>query len=69
MIQFINLYFGYEWDEDREDWKQIGKWDFEKTKEESEDEIFAEYHVGFTVNRIVVNRYHAHCNKILLSGR
>ena len=47
-----------EWDEDREDWKQIGKWDFEKTKEESEDEIFAEYHVGFTVTGCQPNRYY-----------
>lgn len=47
-----------EWDEDREDWKQIGKWDFEKTKEESEDEIFEEYHVGFTVTGCQPNRYY-----------
>lgn len=47
-----------EWDEDREDWMQIGKWDFEMSKEESEEEVFAEYHVGFTVTGCQPNRYY-----------
>ena len=47
-----------EWDEDREDWKQIGKWDFERSKEEEEDGVLPMHHIGFTVTGCELNRYY-----------
>ena len=44
------------WDETKEDWQQIGKWTFERTKEEEEN--LASYYVGFTVTDCPVNRYY-----------
>ena len=47
-----------EWNEEKESWVQIGKWDFERTKEEEEDGELTSYHVGFFVDNCVVNRYY-----------
>lgn len=47
-----------EWDESREDWKQIGAWNFERTKEEEDDGELTSYHVGFYVDNCVLNRYY-----------
>ena len=47
-----------EWDENSEDWVQIGSWIFERTKEEEESGELTSYHVGFFVDNCVVNRYY-----------
>lgn len=47
-----------EWDESKEDWVQIGSWDFERTKEEEENGELNTYHVGFFVDNCVVNHYY-----------
>lgn len=47
-----------EWDDSREDWVQIGSWEFERTKEEEENGELNSYHVGFIVDNCVVNRYY-----------
>ena len=45
------------WDDKSEDWVLIGHWEFERTKEE-EDNNLTSYHVGFTVSGCEVNRYY-----------
>ena len=45
------------WDETDEDWVQIGSWDFERSKEEVNNDLTS-YHVGFTVSGCEVNRYY-----------
>lgn len=45
------------WDESIEDWVQIGNWDFERSKEEVNNDLTS-YHVGFTVSGCEVNRYY-----------
>ena len=47
-----------EWDESKEDWVQIGSWNFERTKEEEEDGELTSYHVGFFVDNCVLNHYY-----------
>ena len=47
-----------EWNEEKNDWVQIGYWEFERSKEEEEDGELTSYHVGFTVTGCVVNRYY-----------
>ena len=47
-----------EWDEENSTWVQIGRWDFERSKEEEENGEMLSYHVGFTVTGCVVNRYY-----------
>lgn len=46
-----------QWDDESEDWVQIGHWEFERTKEE-EDNNLTSYHVGFTVSGCELNRYY-----------
>ena len=45
------------WDEANEDWVQVGSWDFERSKEEVDNNLTS-YHVGFTVSGCEVNRYY-----------
>ena len=47
-----------EWDEEREDWSQIGYWEFVRNKEEEDDGELSAYHVAFTVSGCVPNRYY-----------
>lgn len=42
----------------REGWSKLVNGILKRQKEESEDEIFAEYHVGFTVTGCQPNRYY-----------
>ena len=44
------------WDEEKEDWVKVDKWDFQRTKEEEAD--LSAYHVGFTVTGCELNRYY-----------
>ena len=46
------------WDDTREDWVQIGSWDFERTKEEEENGVLSSYHVGMTVSGCELNCYY-----------
>ena len=46
------------WDDNKEDWVQIGYWEFERSKEEEENEELSSYYVGFTVSGCEVNRYY-----------
>lgn len=46
------------WDESKESWVQIGKWDFERSKEEEENEELSSFYVGFTVSGCELNRYY-----------
>ena len=46
------------WDDSKEDWVQIGKWDFERSKEEEENEELSSFYVGFTVSGCELNRYY-----------
>ena len=46
------------WDDSKEDWVQIGKWDFERSKEEVENEELSTFYVGFTVSGCELNRYY-----------
>lgn len=45
------------WDEDREDWVQVGYWEFEKTQEESDGEL-AGLTTAFTLNGYPTGRYY-----------
>lgn len=47
-----------EWNEEDEDWVQVGYWEFVRSKEEEEDEDLSFYHVGFTVTGCQVGRYY-----------
>lgn len=47
-----------EWSDSEEDWIQIGKWDFTRTKEEEENGELSSYHVGFFVDNCVLNHYY-----------
>ncbi len=46
-----------EWDDEREDWVQVGYWEFEKHKEEENGEL-SSYHVDLTVSGCQVNHYY-----------
>ena len=46
------------WDDDREDWVQIGYWEFERAKEEEDDGTLSAYHIGFTVTGCELNHYY-----------
>lgn len=45
------------WDESSGDWVQVGSWNFERSKEEVDNNLTS-YHVGFTVSGCEVNRYY-----------
>ena len=47
-----------QWDDKEEDWKQVGYWEFEKSKEEEENGELSSYHVGFTVQNATLNKYY-----------
>ena len=46
-----------QWDEDEEDWNQIGYWDFSKTKEEANGSL-THWVQSFTITGYEVNRYY-----------
>ena len=46
------------WNDQKETWIQIGKWDFERSKEEEEDGVLPMHHIGFTVTGCELNCYY-----------
>lgn len=47
-----------QWDESKEDWKQVGYWEFEKSKDETTDGKLSSLITGFTVSGYAVNKYY-----------
>ena len=47
-----------QWDESSSKWIQVGKWDFERSKEEEEDGELSMYRVAFIVSGCEVNYYY-----------
>lgn len=47
-----------QWDEEKEDWVQIGYWEFVRDKEEESDGQLSSFPLGFTVKDCQLNKYY-----------
>ena len=47
-----------QWNEEKEDWVQIGYWEFVRDKEEESDGHLSSYPLGFTVQNCEPNKYY-----------
>lgn len=47
-----------EWDDEEQDWSQVGYWEFDKTKDEEENGELSELVTSFTLSGYTVNRYY-----------
>lgn len=47
-----------QWNEEKEDWVQIGYWEFVRDKEEESDGHLSSYPLGFTVQNCELNKYY-----------
>lgn len=47
-----------QWNEEKEDWVQIGYWEFVRDKEEESDGQLSSYPLGFTVQNCELNKYY-----------